>query len=360
MEKMVTLAQLQNTYKGKKVFLTGHTGFKGTWMLQILAQLGAIVKGFSLAPEHSYDLYNLVGGDKLCHSSLFHDIRDAERLRKEILYFEPDFIFHLAAQPLVLKAYKEPLYTFEVNTQGTANVLEALRMLEKDCLAVMITTDKVYENKDNGQAFLEDDKLGGFDPYSASKAACEIIISSYRASFFDTNQTQKYLKPVASVRAGNVIGGGDFADNRIIPDIIKSLRLDEPIVLRNPHATRPWQHVLEPLGVYLQLGAHLLHNPKACTTAYNIGPIDGDVLTVEELTQIAISEAGKGSYTILEQENKPHEAASLVLNIDKIKQDLNWTPRYNSKQAIEKTIQWYLDNGHADVKCTMQINDYFY
>jgi CDP-glucose 4,6-dehydratase len=354
---MVSLAELSKYYKGKKVFLTGHTGFKGTWMLQILSELGAIVKGYALEPEHSYDLYNLVEGEKMCHSSVIHDLRDADRVRKEILYFEPDYIFHMAAQPLVLKSYLEPLYTFDVNTQGTANVLEAIRLLEKKCINVFVTTDKVYENKDDGKAFKETDNLGGFDPYSASKAACEIIISSYRSSFL--NESNQYIKPVASVRAGNVIGGGDFAENRIIPDIIRSLQLEKTIELRNPYATRPWQHVLEPLGVYLLLGAKLSEHPTKYATAYNIGPIDGDVLNVEELTKLAIAVAEKGSYEIIHNPDKPHEAASLTLDITKIKHELNWTPKYNSTQAIQKTIEWYMENAHADTKCLAQIVDYF-
>jgi len=358
MEIMVSLAALSPYYRGKKVFLTGHTGFKGAWLLQILSRMGAVVKGFALAPEHPGDLYHLIDGDGLCHASVLHDIRDADRLRKEILHFEPDYIFHLAAQPLVLKGYAEPLYTFEVNTQGTANVLDALRYVEKDCVAVMITTDKVYENLEDGRPFVESDKLGGHDPYSASKAACEVIISSYRSSFFAPGLSS-WNKPVAAVRAGNVIGGGDFSDNRIIPDIVKALREERSILLRNPDSTRPWQHVLEPLATYLLLGARMTESPEKYSTAFNIGPEEGDVLTVEALTQLAISVAGKGSYEVKRNPNQPHEAAALALNIEKIKKELGWTPVYSSAKAIEKTIAWYMDSAHADVKCQVQINDYF-
>lgn len=359
LEKMVSLSELSPYYRGKKIFLTGHTGFKGTWLLQILSRMGAIVKGFALAPEHPGDLFHLIEGDSLCHSSVLHDIRDAERLRREILHFEPDYIFHLAAQPLVLKGYAEPLYTFEVNTQGTANVLDALRYLEKDCVAVMITTDKVYENKNDGRAFVETDKLGGHDPYSASKAACEIIISSFRSSFFPEGKAGAWRKPLAAVRAGNVIGGGDFSDHRIIPDIVKALRDERPIILRNPGSTRPWQHVLEPLGAYLLLGARMSEMPDTYSTAYNIGPEEGDILTVEELTLLAIGMAGKGEYEVKRNPNQPHEATALALNIDKIKKELGWSPVYDSRTAIEKTIGWYLDAAHADVKCQSQINEYF-
>lgn len=357
---MVDFSFLRPYYEGKRVFLTGHTGFKGTWMLQVLSRLGAIVKGYSLPPQQASDLYNLVMGDELCHSSVFHDIRDAQQVKQEIVEFKPDFIFHLAAQPLVLQGYEEPLYTFEVNTQGTANVLDALRHLNQDCVAVMITTDKVYENKDDGNPFREDDKLGGYDPYSASKAACEIVISSYRSSFFQKTVTNQFVKPVASVRAGNVIGGGDFADHRIIPDIIKSLRLEQDIVLRNPKSTRPWQHVLEPIGVYLLLGTRLIDNPFQYDQAYNIGPKANDVLNVEDLTKLAIEKWGSGTYRIEQNPNAHHEAKALSLDIQKVEKMLGWTPQYSSYEAVTKTIEWYLDAAHADVKCQTQINEYFH
>lgn len=356
---MVTLAHLKKYFNGKKVFLTGHTGFKGAWFLQILSMLGAEVKGFSLPPENEGDLYNLINGDKLCKSSIFHDIRDADKLRHELLHYDPDFIFHMAAQPLVLEGYNEPLYTFEVNTQGTANVLDAVRFLDKKCIVVCITTDKVYENHDGNIAFKEDDKLGGYDPYSASKAAAEIIISSYRNSFFNVKEIGNHKKSVVSVRAGNVIGGGDFAQNRIIPDIVKAIKKNEKIVLRNPHATRPWQHVIEPLGAYLLLASRMVDNPLKHNTAYNIGPNEADVLSVEKLTNIAIQTAETGSVHIEENANKPHEAATLMLDISKIKNDIGWQPTYNAQTAIEKTIAWYFDNRKADVKCAEHINEYF-
>lgn len=356
---MVGLEALSSFYRGKKVFLTGHTGFKGTWLLQILAEMGAIVKGYSLAPEHPGDLYNLVNGEQLCHASILHDLRDAERLRREILHFEPDYIFHLAAQPLVLRGYAEPLYTFEVNTQGTANVLEALRYLEQDCVTVMITTDKVYENHDDGRAFREEDKLGGHDPYSASKAACEIIIDSYRRSYFHTEKAHAWKKPLASVRAGNVIGGGDFAENRLVPDIVKSIMNGQTVLLRHPESTRPWQHVLEPLGAYLLLGARLTEMPQTFSTAYNIGPDEGDVLTVEELTRLAIQRAQRGRYEVRRDANAPKEAATLMLNTDRIRRHLNWRPVYRSEEAVIQTMDWYMNPADAALKCKAQIEAYF-
>lgn len=359
MEEMVSIQYLKKYFQGKKVFLTGHTGFKGSWMLQILALLGAEVKGYSLAPEKEADLYQLIDGDSYCKSSVIHDIRDAEKVRAELVRFEPDFVFHLAAQPLVLKGYEEPLYTFEVNGQGTANVLDALKYLKKRCVAVMITTDKVYENVVDNTLFKESDKLGGYDPYSASKAVAEIMITSYRSSFFNHTNILEHQKSVASVRAGNVIGGGDFADNRIVPDIIRSIKNNQTVSLRNPHATRPWQHVLEPLGAYLLLASKMVDHDTNFNTSYNLGPNKEDVLTVEDLTKVAIAYAGKGEYTIEGNHNKPHEASTLMLDISKAKRELGWHPKFDAKTAIEKTVDWYLDEDDADVKCLRQINEYF-
>ncbi len=357
MEKMVTLAYLKKYYQGKKVFVTGHTGFKGSWLIQILGLCGAEIKGYSLAPSE-LSLYNQIAADDICDSQIA-DIRDAVLLKKAVIDFQPDYIFHLAAQPLVLDGYEQPLYTFEVNTQGTANMLEAIRHLQKPCVCVMITTDKVYENNDSNTQFVEIDKLGGYDPYSASKAACEIIISSYRNSFFNNNSFDAHGKSIAAMRAGNVIGGGDYAPNRIIPDIINAIQANEEIVLRNPNATRPWQHVLEPLSVYLLLGTKMMDAPTQYNTAYNIGPEKEDEWSVEALTKIAIAIAGKGAYVVEEMKNKPHEAATLQLNNTKVKTELDWHPVYNATQAIQKTVEWYLDEDSADIKCLQQINEYF-
>ncbi len=355
MENMVTYSFLKPYFENKKVFLTGHTGFKGTWMLQILARLGAHVYGYALAAKKQ-DLYTLIDGDSICNSTIA-DIRDKEKLQQEITRIQPDYIIHMAAQALVLESYENPLYTFETNTQATANILEAIRQYKKPCTVIMVTTDKVYENKDNNALFNEEDKLGGYDPYSASKAACEIIISSYRNSFFNTETYNEHKKAIAVVRAGNVIGGGDNADNRIIPDIIKAIQQNKEIVLRNPKATRPWQHVLEPVCAYLYIAASLQENPTKYATCYNIGPNQEDVFTVETLTQKAIEVAQKGRYTIQQQTNV-HEAKTLMLDIAKIKRELHWHPKYNAIQAIEKTVQWYMNDEDASIKCIQQINAY--
>jgi CDP-glucose 4,6-dehydratase len=352
---MVTTKDLFPYFNGKKVFVTGHTGFKGAWMIQILARLGATIKGYSLAAQPQ-DLYTKIDGDAICES-IIANINDVKKLTEELHAFEPDYIFHMAAQALVIEGYQHPLSTFETNTQGTANMLEAIRMYKNKCICVFITTDKVYENHDNSTLFKEDDKLGGYDPYSASKAACEIIISSYRNSFFNNEKYNEHLKSIAVVRAGNVIGGGDFAANRIIPDIINAIKNNEEIVLRNPKATRPWQHILEPVCAYLYLASKMHDETSKYADAYNIGPNKEDVFTVEELTKKAIEFAGKGSYKVM-QNTQQHEAQTLMLDNTKIKQAIDWQPTYNAIQAIEKTVAWYLDDEADDVKCLMQINEY--
>jgi CDP-glucose 4,6-dehydratase len=359
LEKMVTLSYLAPYFKDKKVILTGHTGFKGSWMLQVLAKMGAKICGYSLAPENATDLFNQIDGDSLCVQNLYEDVRDAKRMQQAIISFEPDFIFHLAAQPLVIDSYTNPLYTFEVNAQGTANLLDAMKQLNKKCICVCITTDKVYENPENGIPFIESDKLGGHDPYSASKAAAEIIINSYRQSFFEPAKFATHQKSVASVRAGNVIGGGDFAQHRIIPDIVKSIEANKTLILRNPNATRPWQHVIEPIGAYLLLASKMWDAPEQFSAAYNFGPETNDVLTVQALVEKAIAVFGKGNFEIQQDPNQKHEAQNLMLNIDKAKKDLQWEPKYNALQSIEKTIEWYKDARNGDVKCLEHINQYF-
>lgn len=360
MEKVVTMDYLRKIYGGKKVFLTGHTGFKGAWLLQILHQAGAVVKGYSLAPEKPADLYNQVQGDKLCYSSVIADLQDKQQLQAAVARFEPDFVFHLAAQALVRRGYDLPSYTFMVNAQGTAHMLDAIRNLTNPCVAVMITTDKVYDNPERGVPFVEDDKLGGYDPYSASKAAAEIIIDSYRRSFFNPAKYEQHKKSVAAARAGNVIGGGDFSDDRIVADIVRAISFDETVGLRNPASVRPWQHVLEPLGAYLLLGGRMTEDPVRFATAYNFGPDPGDVQTVEELTQAFIQHYGKGAYQVTSDGTAPHEARLLLLNSERAHKELGWKPLLDSRTAIRMTAEWYADR-HTDAieKCAAQIAAYF-
>ena len=360
MEKMVTEQYLRSVFSGKRVFLTGHTGFKGAWMLQILHWLGATVKGYSLEPEKSNYLYHQISGDKLCYSSVIGDICDKQKLQSELVRFQPHFVFHLAAQALVRRGYELPSYTFMVNAQGTAHMLDALRMMEEPCIGVMITTDKVYDNPERGLPFKEDDKLGGYDPYSASKASAEIVIESFRRSFFNPGDFSRHKKSIAAARAGNVIGGGDYSDDRIVPDIVRAVAFDEAVGLRNPASIRPWQHVLEPVGAYLLLAAKMTENPIDYCTAYNFGPNPSDMLSVAELTEIFIKSFGAGSYQNLNPLNAPHEAKLLLLDSTKAAEQLGWVPILNAVQAIEWTAQWYADRhtGAAD-KCMNQIKRYF-
>jgi len=353
--KMESMVNIQDTYRDKKVFITGHTGFKGSWLLAWLHSLGARVKGYALAPENEYYLYNQIKGDTLCDSTI-SDIRDKECLRNEIIDFNPDFIFHLAAQPLVRLSYEIPAETFDVNVMGTANVLDAVRFLSNPCAVICITTDKVYENKEWHYPYRESDRLGGYDPYSASKAAAEIVISSYRSSFFSHSSYETHKKSIASARAGNVIGGGDWAIDRIIPDIIRAIQNDKVIQVRNPLSVRPWQHVLEPLYGYLSLGANMVQNPVKYADAWNFGPHIDDTLTVKELVEIAIQRYGYGEFESLKLNDQPHEAGLLKLDINKTIHELEWMPKWNAKRAIMETINFYkaLQNNKVEPLALMQ------
>jgi len=354
------MQDLRQVFNGKKVFLTGHTGFKGAWMLQLLHHLGAIVKGYSLAPEQDQDLYNQINGEALCYASVIDDIRNAQVLQGEIIRFEPDFVFHFAAQALVRKSYEIPVDTFSTNVMGTVHILEAMRHLETPCTGIIITTDKVYENNEKGLPFLEQDKLGGYDPYSASKAASEIAISSYINSFFNPADYTVHQKSIVSMRAGNVIGGGDYSTDRIIPDIVRAIQQDVPVQLRNPQSVRPWQHVIEPLYAYLQMAAHLQEHPTQYATAYNIGPEAADVLDVKTVTEQFIQAFGRGQYeTPAQNGTAVHEAKLLLLDNTRIKEDIGFRPKLNAQQAIEWTAEWYADKERtAAEKCCAQLEAY--
>jgi CDP-glucose 4,6-dehydratase len=343
MENMVTSSTfnaLVECYRNKKVFLTGHTGFKGSWMLKTLSLLGAEVKGYALAPENDFDLYHLIEGDTLCES-IIGDLRDRELLNKSILDFQPDFVFHLAAQPLVRLSYQIPSETFEVNAIGTANVLDAVNLLDKPCNCVLITTDKVYHNNEWVYPYREGDRLGGYDPYSASKACAELVIDSYRNSFFNIDTYAQHQKAIVVARAGNVIGGGDWAKDRLIPDIVRGVSKNETVTIRNPQAIRPWQHVLEPVIGYLLLGAELLANPIKFSQAYNFGPMLDDAIPVSKMVEIFIEAWGQGNVEVHSSNANPHEAGLLKLDISKVMSELNWKPKLNARSAIELTIKWY-------------------
>lgn len=350
MENM-EMNNLENIYKGKKVFLTGHTGFKGAWLLQILYILGAEVKGYALKPENDNDLYNLLEGDTLC-DSIIGDLRDRSTLIQEISSFKPDFVFHLAAQPLVRLSYDIPAQTFEVNAIGTANLLDAVRMLSNPCSVILITTDKVYHNNEWLYPYRENDRLGGYDPYSASKACAELVIDSYRNSFFNPKQYEKHRKALAVGRAGNVIGGGDWAKDRLIPDIAKAFALGKAVTIRNPKSVRPWQHVLEPVMGYLLLGKKLFTDPLKFNQAYNFGPRLSDALPVEDMLKLAIQSWGRGEYIVEIDGSQPHEAGLLKLDTSKVSVELNWSPKLNAEEAVKMTMDWYKAyfEGIVDVK----------
>ena len=325
-----------------------------------LTMMGAKVKGYALKPE-KISLYNLIKSN-IKVDSVIADIRNQKRLHDEIVSFEPDFVFHFAAQALVRKSYKLPIETFETNVTGTVNVLDALRFLKKKCVCVIVTTDKVYENIEADYAYKESDKLGGYDPYSASKAAAELVVSSYRQSFFNPKDFNKHKKSVATARAGNVIGGGDFAEDRIMPDIVRALSSMKAVNVRNPYAVRPWQHVLEPLHGYLTLAALMAANPQKFACAYNFGPKLNDTFTVGQLVNLVIKYWKSGGYRVAKIKNAPHEAGLLKLNISKAKKDLNWEPNWRSAKAISASVNWYqknlLEKQSAFQLCKNDIEDY--
>ncbi len=358
MESLVTKDDLEKYFFGKKVFITGHTGFKGSWLTAWLYQLGAKVKGYALSPEYENCLYNLLSPLNI-FESIIDDIRNKEKLENEIEVFQPDFIFHLAAQPLVRRSYQIPAETFEVNAVGTANLLETVKKLQKKCTVLIITTDKVYENKEKHILYKETDRLGGYDPYSASKACTEIVTDSFRNSFFNINKYALHQKALATVRAGNVIGGGDFSEDRIIPDIVKALKSKKIVAVRNPNAIRPWQHVLEPLGGYLLLAGLIDEEPLSFSGAYNFGPEPEDHLTVKRLVELAIKNWGSGTWKDTSDTNQPHEAELLKLDISKAKEKLQWQPKLKAEETIEWTIDWYKKEINEVVDYTMQqINNY--
>jgi CDP-glucose 4,6-dehydratase len=357
MENMVA-DTLTRFYKDKNVFLTGHTGFKGAWLLAILKTWGAKVTGYALAPDQNeHALYNVINGDKTCNS-VIADIRDGSKLKEALISAQPDIIFHLAAQPLVRYAYENPIETFEVNAMGTAYLLEAVKTLPQKCSVVIVTTDKVYENKEWEYPYRETDRLGGYDPYSASKAAAEIVVDSVRNSFFNINGYNKHQKAIATARAGNVIGGGDWSADRIIPDIIRALENKNPINVRNPNAVRPWQHVLEPLFGYLLLAFKLHEDSKDFCTAWNFGPYSQDTFTVMALVNKAIAIWGEGEFAIADTKDQPHEAGLLKLDINKAINKLGWVPRFSANTSITNTIEWYKAQDKAALTY-QQIKNYF-
>ncbi len=329
------------SYKDKRVLVTGHTGFKGAWLSLWLKKLGAEVVGYALEPPTSPSLFEAIRlEDKITH--IIGDIRDEDKLLSVFYDFQPEFVFHLAAQPLVRLSYREPKLTYETNVIGTINLLEAVRKTDSVRVVVNITSDKCYDNKEWVYGYREIDPMGGYDPYSSSKGCAELVTSAYRFSFFNTEKYNEHQVALSSVRAGNVIGGGDWGEDRLIPDCVKSLSQDKVILVRNPEAIRPWQHVLEPLSGYLWLGALMCQDGHGIklSSAWNFGPPDGKILSVEEVVKLVIRLWGKGSYS-LDISNHPHEAALLKLDCSKAHTVLKWEPIYDIYTAVEKTILWY-------------------
>tara|TARA_A100001388_G_scaffold275089_1_gene259929 strand:- start:550 stop:1632 length:1083 start_codon:yes stop_codon:yes gene_type:complete len=330
-----------NFWKNKKVFITGHTGFKGSWMTSWLIKLGANVKGFSLPVNDSNYLFKKIRNsiEKNIENS-YGNMLDITFLKSSIKSFQPDIIFHFAAQPLVLHSYKDPIGTWETNLMGTINVLSSLEEINKECILILVTTDKVYKNKESKNGYRETDELGGYDPYSASKAACELAISSWRSSLENKHNSKKDQYKFASVRAGNVIGGGDWAANRIVPDVIKSLMSSKKVHIRNPKSTRPWQHVLEPLLGYLFLAESLSLKGKNYCESFNFGPNPSSNKEVKLLVE-RIFNIWPGEYIIENNKEKPYESKLLNLNIDKSAELLNWFPKWDFNKTIDVTIDWY-------------------
>ena len=353
-------------WAGRRVLLTGHTGFKGSWLALWLTELGAKVTGVSLEPETSPSLFSQLDLEKRLAGHHLADIRRSQAISEIAETCQPQVVFHLAAQPLVRRSYSDPLGTWSTNVLGSLHVLEALKPLQHECAVVMVTTDKVYENQEWDYGYRETDRLGGHDPYSASKAAAELAIASWRSSFCGAQTHQNPNLAIATARAGNVIGGGDWAEDRIIPDAMRALAAKEVLSIRNPGATRPWQHVLEPLGGYLCL-AEALHacqsnigQPNPFCTAFNFGPLLEANKSVSQLIE-ATFQHWPGEIGIHCGKEAVHEAARLHLQIDKAKHQLGWAPRWTFKTTIQRTVNWYLSvhKGSSAVDCCLSdINAY--
>jgi len=349
--------------RGRKVFVTGHTGFKGSWLLMLLDRLGARVTGYSLAPPTIPSLFTAARLIELVATHHEADIRDTPRLSAAVRAAEPDIVLHLAAQPLVRLSHREPLDTFSTNVIGTASLLDAVRQAGKPCVLISATSDKCYEPHADGRPHDETDRFGGHDPYSASKGAAELVAAAYRTSFFSPTRLHEHGVQLATVRAGNVIGGGDWAEDRIMTDIVRHLVAGEPVPVRNPAAVRPWQHVLEPLAGYLSLAAAMLAEPAAkWCTGWNFGPAADDDITVQQLTEIFIAAWGTGSWKDIHDPRSPIETHVLRLAITKSLAGLPWRPRLSSREAIHRTAEWFrafeADHSSARSLCLADIEAY--
>lgn len=362
MESMVIggrMKNFNNVYKGKRVLVTGHTGFKGSWLSIWLKELGAEVIGYSLEPYTEKDNFVLSHlSEKIV--DIRGDIRDRKYLREIFDKYQPEIVFHLAAQPLVRLSYDIPVETYETNLMGTINILEEIRNCGNTKIGIMITTDKCYENKEQIWGYRENEAFGGYDPYSSSKGACEIAIQSWRNSFFNPKDYEKHGKSIASVRAGNVIGGGDWAKDRIVPDCIRALEEDRDIEIRNPKSIRPWEHVLEPLSGYLLLGQRMMEDPIKYCEGWNFGPNLDAIVNVWEVAEKIVKNYGKGNLKDTSDPNALHEARLLLLDITKSRFELGWKPTLTIDESIELTTEWYKRYINEDVYqlCVEQINKF--
>ncbi len=341
-------------YRGKRVFVTGHTGFKGSWLCKILSMAGAQVTGYSLEPPTSPSLFDVSGVEKEI-KSVIGDIRDFASLKKAFDEAKPEIVLHLAAQPIVRESYKDPVYTYETNVMGTVNILECVRLSGYVKSFLNVTTDKVYKNNEWEWGYREDEQLDGYDPYSNSKSCSELVTHSYKSSFFYDGRVA-----ISTARAGNVIGGGDFASDRIIPDCVRAAEKKTDIIVRNPYSTRPYQHVLEPLFAYLMIAQKQYEDGKYAGY-YNVGPDECDCVTTGELVQLFCDKWGDIKWKNLAEANAPHEANFLKLDCSKLKAVFGWKPRWHVEEAIERTVEWsrvYFAKGDISKIMEKQINDF--
>lgn len=335
-------------WSGKRVFMTGHTGFKGGWLSLWLTSMGAKVTGYALAPNTVPSFFEVAKVGVNLEKSLIGDIRDLENLKKAMIEAKPEIVIHMAAQPLVRYSYTHPVETYSTNIMGTVHVLESMRSLDCMRAAVIITTDKCYENHERDAGYREDEPMGGYDPYSSSKGCAELVINAYRQSFFSLEKFSQHHIGVASARAGNVIGGGDWSEDRLIPDAIKAFESGKPIILRNPLATRPWQHVLEPLSGYLVLAQALYQEGTKFSGAWNFGPRDEDARPVQEVINLLIKSWGLAACWQQDHTEQPHEAHSLKLDCSKAAKYLAWYPKWDLEHSIQSIADWHRSYQQAE------------
>jgi len=334
------MEELVNPWRGRRVFLTGHTGFKGSWLAVWLAGKGAHIRGYALDPATEPSLFADARVAEILDDDR-GDVQDYPKLEASLVDFEPEVVFHLAAQPLLRRSYADPLGTYSTNVMGTANLLEAVRKSPSVQAVVCVTTDKCYQNREWTWPYRETDPLGGHDPYSSSKAAAEIVVAAFRDSYFPVSRLADHRVAIATARAGNVIGGGDWSEDRLIPDLIRGFEAGKPVLIRRPKSIRPWQHILEPLLGYLTLAEHLLEGRPEAATAFNFGPVDDDAWPVERIANRLVDRWGTGASWIRDNTPSVHEAHYLKLDSSKARMELGWRPRLNLEVALDWTLSWY-------------------